>query len=109
MSNNDYQLSRSVIFKGCTRPAMIMGIPIAPAVIAFGGIALLAMWFNLLLFVLLIPAYVVMRAVVKHDDQGFRLLGLRWMCRVFMGNYDGNAKFWRSSSYAPLAFKKRKK
>lgn len=110
MSNreNVYQMARATIFKGCTRPAMIMGIPIAPAVIAFGGVSMLAMWFNLLIFILLVPIYFIMRAVVKHDDQGFRLLGLRWLCRIFMGNYDANARFWGSSSYAPMPFKKRK-
>lgn len=94
------------IFKGCTRPAMLAGVPIVPFVVVFSVVALLSVWINLLFFVLLLPAYVIMRLLVKNDDQMFRLMGLKMLFRVVNANRNGD--FWKSSSYSPIAFKKRK-
>lgn len=94
------------IFKGCTRPAMLWGVPIVPFVVVFGAVALSAVWINLFLFVLLLPIYFLMRLVVKNDDQMFRLLGLKMLFRLV--NANRNSAFWKASSYSPVAFKKRK-
>lgn len=85
---------------------MMWGVPIVPIVVAFSVIALLAIWFSLLFFVLLIPVYVIMRLVVKSDDQQFRLLWLKAKYRLI--NYNHNAAFWKASAYSPIEFKKRK-
>ncbi len=94
------------IFKGCTRPAMLWGVPIVPFVVVFGAVALSAVWINLFLFVLLLPIYFIMRLVVKNDDQMFRLLGLKMLFRLVNANRNG--AFWKASSYSPVGFKKRK-
>lgn len=99
-------IRRDPLFKGCTRPAMMWGIPITPFVVAFGFVMLLAIWVNLLLLVLFLPVYVLMRMVVKSDDQQFRLLGLKAKCRL--ANFNHNGGFWNASTYAPVRFKKRK-
>ncbi|ANY14722.1 VirB3 family type IV secretion system protein [Bordetella pseudohinzii] len=69
-------LLRSALFKGCTRPAMILGVP----AVAFVGVvalcALLGIWFSLW-FLLMLPFLVaVMRFLTLRDDQQFRLLWL---------------------------------
>lgn len=94
------------IFKGCTRPAMLWGVPIVPFVAVFGAVALLAVWVNFFLFVLLLPTYFLMRLVVKNDDQAFRHLWLRTLFRLV--NTNRNGSFWQASVYSPVTFKKRK-
>lgn len=98
-------IRRDPIFKGCTRPAMLWGVPITPLIICFGAITLLGLWTNLLLLALFVPAYLVMRLVVRNDDQQFRLLWLKARCRLIAR--DRNARFWRASAYAPHRFTRR--
>jgi len=99
-------IRRDPLFKGCTRPAMMWGVPITPFVVVFGAVILVAIWFNLLLMLLFIPAYILMRMVVHSDDQQFRLLGLKAKCRLI--HYNHNGRFWKASAYAPIRFTKRK-
>lgn len=87
---------------------MLLGVPIVPMVISFGAVALLAVWINLFLFVVFVPIYLVMRGIVKNDDQQFRLLGLKAKCRLFGENRNRNQDFWHASAYAPVSFEKRK-
>ncbi len=94
------------LFKGCTRPAMVFGVPILPFVIVTGGVVLLAAWTTIFLIIFLPVAILVMRQITKTDDQMFRLLGLKMRFRLF--NYNHNGRFWKASAYSPVAFKKRK-
>lgn len=94
------------LFKGCTRPAMVFGVPIVPLGIMSGMVLLPAFWLNLLLIGVWPILLIVMRAIAAKDDQQFRLLFLKFWCRIV--NYNKNSSFWNSSCYAPLAFKRRK-
>ncbi|MEQ7810213.1 VirB3 family type IV secretion system protein [Xanthomonas hortorum pv. hederae] len=94
------------LFKGCTRPAMIMGVPVLPFVIVGGGLMLLTVWTTMFCIVLVPIAIMVMRHITRADDQQFRLLELKMLFRLI--NYNRNGNFWRSSAWSPVAFKKRK-
>ena len=88
------------LFKGCTRPAMVLGVPLVPFMVACGSVLILASYTTVLVNVLLIPVVLVMNAIARTDDQQFRLIGLKLYCRVV--RFNGNARFWKASSYAPL-------
>ncbi|MCF3642944.1 VirB3 family type IV secretion system protein [Rhizobium sp. TRM95111] len=94
------------LFKGCTRPAMIFGVPVVPFVVVGGTVVLIVVWTTILMIVVLPLVVMMMRAVTKSDDQQFRLLGLKMMFRLV--NYNRNGRFWKASAYSPIAFKKRK-
>lgn len=94
------------LFKGCTRPAMIFGVPVVPLVVVAGIIIILAVWTTILVAVLIPVAILIMRQIVKKDDQQFRLLGLRMRFRLVAMNR--NARFWKASAYSPVGFKKRR-
>ena len=65
------------LFKGCTRPSMIMGIPTEAAFAAFVGVAIIAIAFgNMLLWILLLPIGIVFRMIAKKDDRAFRIIGI---------------------------------
>lgn len=69
------------VYKGLTRPAMALGVPITPLFVVLAVIALLAVWFQILILSAAIPAIFIMKEISKRDDFIFRLLFL-------------NARFW---------------
>lgn len=94
------------LFKGCTRPPMLLGVPMVPCLLVCGTLTLLTIWISLFLVVTLPVAVAIMRVMVKEDDQKFRLLGLKFLFRVVHFNRTG--RFWQASSYSPLPYAKRK-
>lgn len=102
-------MQAEAIYKGATRPAMKLGIPLVPLVILFGSGMLLIMWGGVLvswwiaLGVLsaIVPLLLWMRFVTRKDDQRFwqmfLLLKLRW--------HDRNRRFWQGRSYAPTLYR----
>lgn len=103
LENDDLQ---DPLFKGCTRPAMLFGVPLVPLAVVTGVTVLVSIWTTIFFSVLLILLLLIMRQVAKSDDQQFRLLGLKLRFRIL--NYNHNKKFWQASVYSPFAFKKRR-
>jgi type IV secretion system protein VirB3 len=97
------------IYKGATRPAMKMGIPLVPLVVVFGTGMLLILWIGTLVTwwvapVVLagfLPTLAWMRFVTRKDDQRFRQMALALKLRT----HDRNRGFWRSRSYAPYPYR----
>jgi type IV secretion system protein VirB3 len=84
-----------------------MGVPLTPFVLTVGGFVLLSVYFTFWFLVLLPIVIVVMREMVKTDDQIFHLLFLK--ARFRLPPYlSGSLRFWRSNSYSPIPFKIRK-
>ena len=93
------------IYKGATRPAMMLGVPLIALVMLAGTGMLAIMWIGPLLtwWVLPIvlatvaPALAWMRFVTRRDDQRFRQIflavRLRWS--------DRSRLFWHARSYSP--------
>ncbi len=97
------------IYKGATRPAMKLGIPLVPLVVLFGSGMLLIVWGGVLLswwlalgvLMALVPALLWMRWVTAQDDQRFHQLFIASKLSL----QDHNRAFWRSRSYSPTVFK----
>ena len=87
-------MRKDVLFRGCTRPAMFLGVPYLPFFMAAGSCLLLAMYINLL-FLLLMPIVIlVMRQMAKQDEMIFRLLGLRIQFRTRARNQMLHQNMW---------------
>lgn len=97
---------RDPLFKGCTRPPMLFGVPMVPLAAVCGAVIILSVWTSFLLLGLLVPLILTMRQMTKSDDQQFRLTGLKLLFRLV--NYNHNGKFWKASAYSPFAFTKRR-
>lgn len=103
--------ARHRFFKGCTRPAMFMGVPLVPFLLVSGAALLAAVWsfylvsayLALLIAIACAPIVLAMRLVTKRDDQRLRQLLLRARLRT----RHANRGRWGAVSYAPLRFKKR--
>lgn len=87
-------MKKNVLFRGCTRPAMFMGVPYVPFFVGAGGCLLLAMYINLLLLLLMPCVIFLMRQMARRDEMIFRLLGLHWMHRVRMRNVRLHDGLW---------------
>lgn len=104
---------RDPIFKGCTRPAMLAGVPIVPMVIVTGASSLSAMWsfYYLSGYVVIViaivstAAIISMREITKRDDQRLRQVMLQARMRV---RHITSRSLWGAISYGPLQYKVRK-
>jgi len=93
------------IYKGATRPAMKLGIPLVPLVVLFGLGMLLSIWGGILVsgwvaavVVLAIgPALGWMRFVTRKDDQRFRQIFVAMKLRL----HDRSHRLWHVRSYSP--------
>lgn len=66
----------SPLFKGCTRPPMLLGAPMKPLVLVIGLCALAgvwvmvaSVWLGAVCLALAVPAWLAMRHVSARDDQ----------------------------------------
>lgn len=99
------------VFKGCTRPAMLLGVPLVPALLVAGGVLIPAIWALLIsppvgvgIVFLTLPVFVVMRVIARNDDQRLAQLTLR----VRMGSRQRNLLFWGAYAYMPMRLKRRR-
>lgn len=79
-------MHKDVLFRGCTRPPMILGVPYAPFVIGAGTPLILAMYFSLFLLLLIPIVIILMRVAAKKDEMIFRLVGLNLAFRFLPRN-----------------------
>ena len=97
---------RDPLWKGATRPAMALGVPLMPLAVVTGVVLLLAVWTQIFVALLLAPLVLVMRAIARKDDQQFRLIGLKLWCQV-APHYCFTRRLWRASAYSPLDFRRK--
>lgn len=87
-------MHKNVLFRGCTRPPMFLGVPYVPFFIVAGGGLLMSMYFNLW-FLLSIPVTIfIMRQMTRKDEMVFRLLGLRLLMRTRTRNLREHEGMW---------------
>ncbi len=101
---------QDVIYKGCTRPPLLWGVPLLPLVMILMpgmlvGIVGLAYFLPMSLAALLVSvsAWAWMRAVTKKDDQ--RLLQI--FLRLRLRSRQKNSGFWGCAAYAPIVYFRR--
>ena len=87
-------MHKNVLFRGCTRPAMIMGVPYVPFAFGAGACFLLAVYLNFFYLLLLPLVIFVMRQMARRDEMIFRLLGLRWQFKFRTRNRRLHSGMW---------------
>lgn len=65
------------VFRGCTRPQLLFGVPMVPLLLTFALVVLLALYLTAKCVVLLPIFFMIMRTMVKIDEHIFELLALR--------------------------------
>lgn len=90
------------IFKGATRPACILGIPIKPFVAVSGVFCLSAFWFAMPIVLGLPVALFVMRRITEDDDQAFGQWAINLRTRMAahrMKAAQGSVSVFAATSY----------
>lgn len=87
-------MHKNVLFRGCTRPAMFLGVPYMPFFIVAGTIMLLTFYIDAFILTLMLPAIFIMRQMARRDEMVFRMLGLRLQTRMRMRNLDQHEGVW---------------
>jgi len=95
-------MHKNVLFRGCTRPAMFMGVPYIPFFIGAGGSLLMGFYFGLQ-YLLLMPIVIyVMRQMARRDEMIFRLLGLNLQFKMRARNVKEHGGMW---VFSPNAYR----
>jgi len=99
-------MHKNPLFRGCTRPAMFLGVPYIPFFMGAGACMLMALYFNLFYLLLIPPVIFVMRQMARRDEMIFRLLGLRIQFRIKMRNLQQNDGMWL---FTPNSYREKRK
>jgi type IV secretion system protein VirB3 len=98
------RLAEDELFLACTRPAMILGVPMEAMGINVMVTAIAFLAGDHLLYLLTAPAaHAVFAAVCKHEPNAFRLLYLY----VDTKGRSRTRGLWGGSSLSPLALRRR--
>lgn len=98
------RLTEDTLFLACTRPALVLGVPMEAMGVNLIASAVAFLAGGSLLYLLIAPAlHLVFRAICKVDPNAFRVLYLaietRGRCR--------NSGLWGGSSASPLPLRRR--
>ena len=99
----DERLTEDILFLACTRPAMVLGVPMEAMglIMMVSAIAFLAA--NSLLYLLVAPAlWLTCRAICRTDHNAFRIL----LAFVETKGRARNGALWGGSSPTPLALRR---
>ncbi len=99
MTDDDERITEDTLFLACTRPAMVMGVPVeamAMNVIVTGFVYLVG--HSLLYLSFGVALHFIFRLIVKHDHNAFRVL-LMWFETKGRAR---NRSWWGGSSHSPL-------
>ena len=91
-------MKKDVLFRGCTRQPMVLGVPYVPFMVGAGTPLLLAMYFSLHLLLLIPLVILVMRLMTKKDEMIFRLIGLNLVFRFLPKNRPEYGGAWAFGS-----------
>lgn len=87
-------MRRDVLFRGCTRPPMFMGVPYVPFIVGAGSCLLMTFYISPYFLVLMPVVILVMRQMARRDEMIFRLIGLRLRFRFKARNRAFHRGMW---------------
>ena len=101
---------RELIYKGATRPAVAMGVPLVPFILCTAAAAMLGMyaliligpWAALPVLLAYVPLMLWMRQVTKKDDQRIRQI----LLRLRLGDVAPTRLWGGARSFAPVELRR---
>jgi len=100
------------IFRGCTRPAMLFGVPMLPMLVITGTFLIAGVWggylvsgyLSLFLLIVYVPLVLVCRQITLKDDQRLLQLFMRTRLRVRQAS---NKRYWGAVTFGQTTYKRR--
>lgn len=103
--STEERLAEDTLFLACTRPAMILGVPMEALGLNVMLTAIVFLGGHSLFYLLIAPAlHLVFQAICKSDHNAFRLL---WLYVETKGRAR-NSALWGGSSPTPLPLRRRR-
>jgi type IV secretory pathway VirB3-like protein len=98
-------MTNEPVFRGCTRPPLLLGVPLVPMVLAISPIALASVWLSMLIGIyawiwalsVVLPLTVVLRRITAMDDQ--RLLQVILLLNALVAQ--GSLRVFAPRIYSP--------
>jgi len=104
MSEDPERLTEEVLFLACTRPALVLGVPMEAMGVNLIVSCVAFLAGGSLTYLLVAPAlHLVFQAVCKADPNAFRIL---WLALETRGRAR-NGGLWGGSSTSPLPLRRR--
>lgn len=104
VSSPDDRLTEDILFLACTRPAMVLGVPMEAMGLIMMVCAVAFLAGNSLLYLLVAPAlWLICRAICRTDHNAFRIL----LAFVETKGRARNSAVWGGSSPTPLPLRRR--
>lgn len=75
-------MKHDTVFRGCMRPAMFMGVPMMPFMLAFALFTLPALYFSFFIILGLPVVIFIMQQLVKYDEHVFDLMFLKLNTKI---------------------------
>ncbi len=72
-----YKIEKDFLFKGLTRPPMVLGVPLIPFFIAFAFSILIAVWTNIFYFAIFLIILPILKVITQIDEKIFQIYGLK--------------------------------
>lgn len=102
-------MQSEAIYKGATRPAMKLGVPLVPLVVLLGASMLAIMWGGVLVSGWIAlgvatangPLLLWMRFITAKDDQRLHQMFVALKLRL----HDRNRHVWHARSYSPTVYR----
>jgi type IV secretory pathway VirB3-like protein len=84
------------VFRGCTRPPLLLGVPLVPMVLAIAPITLAAVWLSMVIGIyawvwalsVTLPLIWVLRRITAIDDQRLLQVILLLNALIVQGSFD---------------------
>lgn len=70
-------MNQDTIYRGLMRPPTVLGVPMMPIMLVQGGLLLCFFFFSANFIWIMFLAHMVMRLLMKQDEQIFELIGVR--------------------------------
>jgi len=64
---------QDTVYKGMTRSALILGVPILPFIMGTMAIILLGVWTNIIFWTLILPYFIMLYLLTKYDENIFSI------------------------------------
>lgn len=90
------------LFKGMTRPAMLLGVPIIPLIFVLAFIILISIWTSPFCMLIAFPVVLIMRFIASYDDFMYSILYHGLKCKVPVLN----KKYYGVKTYTALPFRR---
>ena len=102
-SEQQERLNSAIVYKGCTRPPMVFGVPVLAFVFGCGGAFVLGAAISPPFAAISVIVWWVMKQMCRTDEMIFHVLYVKMITKL----PNINRRHWKTDTYQPIAYRKK--